>query len=581
MPEVTGLGVRVGASDLDLLSPRLKLAHAELSAAALGEPVRAEAAGTLRGVPLRVTASFGPLASLLPDRPDPAPYPIELAAEAQGATLAVKGGVASPARLSGIDLAVTGRIPDLSFLARLAGTPLPALRPVTLDARVADRAGIPGLTVRGLAVTAPEADVSGELAIGLGPRPSLQATLSSRRIDLGAVLAAIQPIAASPPAELLPDVPISDFPPAELSPPDLSGADLSRTDPPQADLPPARPALPAAPPPPPLPLPKHPGRLIPDTRLPFAVLDAADADLHVSIAELRAGGATYRDLSGRLSLQDGRLALDPVSGDLPGGRLDLRFSIDSRAASPPVALTLHAPGLSLAPLLAAFHRAGDLIGTVEIDADLHANGDTPQALAAGLGGRLGVAMTEGDLSNGLLGSIIGGLMTGTPVPAGVIGLDRSGTTHIRCLALRADTDGGIVTLSTALLDTSRALVYGAGTLNLRNEGIALRLRPMLKAGLPVVVPVRVSGTWQAPKIASDPAGSASAVAGLVAGLGVARGTPLGALAAEMANERIGDPCDPALAAARAVPRPAPPQPPPSAPAKPPGPADVPHALPPR
>ncbi len=564
LPEVTGLAVRAGASDLGAFAPGLKLAHAELSAAALGEPVRAEAAGSLRRVPLRVTASFGPLAALLPDPPNPGPYPIELAAEAQGATLAVKGSVAAPARLSGIDLAVTGRIPDLSSLARLAGTSLPALRPVTLDARVADRPGTPGFSIRGLAVTAPEADVSGELMVGLGARPSLQATLSSRRIDLGAVLAALsQTTAAPPPGESFPDLSLPDFSAAELGAPE------------EAPTGPALPVLPPLPPPPPPPPPlppKHSGRLIPDGKLPFAALDTADADLRLSIAELRVGGASYRDLSGRLSLQDGRLTLDPVSGALPGGRAELRLSVDSRAVPPPVAVALRAPGLSLKPLLAAFHLPGDITGTAEIDADLRAAGDTPQALAAGLGGRLGVAMTDGELDNRLLGSIAGAVLAGSKVPPGLLGLDRPGSTRIRCLALRADAEGGLATVSTVLLDTSRLLVYGAGTVNLRDEGMALRLRPMLKAGVSVVVPVRVGGSFAAPKVSSDPAANPSAVAGLVAGLGVARGTSLGALASVIANERDGDPCDPALAAARAVPRQ--PQPQPAAPIKSPNPADI-------
>ena len=94
---------------------------------------------------------------------------------------------------------MTGRIPDLAALSGLAGLSLPALRPVTLDARVADRAGTPGFAIRGLAVTTPEADVSGELVVGLGAAAGLQATLSLRRIDVDAVLAALPPRAAAGP----------------------------------------------------------------------------------------------------------------------------------------------------------------------------------------------------------------------------------------------------------------------------------------------------------------------------------------------------------------------------------------------
>ena len=283
---------------------------------------------------------------------------------------------------------MTGRIPDLSALSALAGTRLPALRPVTLDARVADRDGTPGFAIRGLAVTAPEADVSGELVVGLGPRPGLQATLSSRRIDLDAVLATLPPPAAAR----------------------------------------RRAASPAArrrrPPPP---LPKRPARLIPDGRLPFAALDAADADLHLAVAELRSGGTAYRDFAGRLLLQDGRLALDPVSGTLPGGRLDLRLSANSRAVPPSVALTLRAPGLALNPLLAALHLPDDAAGSAEIDADLHGTGDTPQALAAGFGGRLGLAMTDGELDNRLLGGARHGVQRRTGAsPGEALGLGRPG-----------------------------------------------------------------------------------------------------------------------------------------------------------
>jgi AsmA protein len=514
-PEITDLAVRAGASDLDALTQGLKLTHGELSAAALGEPVRAEALGALRGVPVLVTASLGPLALLLPGQPNPGAYPVELAAEAAGATLAVRGSVAAPARLSGIDLAVTGRIPDLAALSPLAGTALPALRPVTLDARVGDHAGTPGFAIRGLAVTTPAADVSGELAVGLGPRLALQATLASRRIDIDAMLAALPPTAAV--------------------------------------------AIRGSLPPPPQP-PARPGRLIADGRLPFAMLDAADADLRLSVGELRSGGAAYRDLSGRLVLQDGRLLLDPLFAALPGGRLEFRLAVDSRAVPPPVALVLRAPGLSLKPLLAALHLPDEIAGTAEIDAELRGTGDTPAALAAGLGGRLGVAMPDGELNNPLLGGVLGLLLTGAQPAVAALGLDRPGRTRIRCLAIRADAENGLVNVGTLLLDTGRVLLYGAGTLHLRDEGIALRLRPMLRSGLPMAVTVRVGGTFLAPKFAAEPAGGAATVAGLVAGLGVARGTALGPLAAVIVNERDGDPCDPALAAARAGARLAPPKP---------------------
>ena len=513
LPAVSELALHAGASDLDAYVPGLKLDHAELSAAALNEPVRIDVAGSLRATPLHVTASLGPLASLLPGQASPKPYPVELAAEAQGATLAVRGSVANPAGLGGIDLAVTGRIPDLSALSPLLDTALPALRPVKLDARVTNRETPAGFAVRGLAVTAPEADVSGEMVIGLGPRPSLQATLTSRRIALDPILAALE-VTAPPPAAA------------------------------------ASPTPPPAPPPPPLP--SQPGRLIPDEKLPFGVLDSANVDVRLTVGELLSGGASYRDLSGRLLLADGRLALDPFSATTPGGRMDLKLNVNARAAPPPVAVSLHAPGVSLKPLLTALHLPNDITGRADIEADLHSAGDTPQALAAGLDGQLGLAMTDGELDNRLLGPTLGRVLQAVPkLGSEALGLGGGGRTPIRCLAIRADASNGIVRLSTLTLDTGRLLLNGAGTLDLRDEGMQLRLRPMLRAGIPVVIPTRVGGTFLSPKIESDAAG---AVGGLASGLGGVRSLSLGALSSALAGERGGDACGPALAAARNVAR---------------------------
>jgi AsmA protein len=502
LPAVSELALHAGASDLDAYVPGLKLDHAEVSAAALNEPVRLDVAGSLSATPLHVTASLGPLADLLPGQASPPPYPVELAAEAQGATLAVRGSIANPAGLGGVDLAVTGRIPDLSALSPLLGTTLPALRPVTLDARVTNRATPAGYAVRGLAVTSPAADLSGEMAIGLGPRPSLQATLTSRRIDLDAIMAALQ--AAAPP------------PAAAASP---------------------------APPPAPSPPPSQPGRLIPDEKLPFGVLDTADADVRLTVGELLSGGVSYRDLSGRLSLADGRLALDPFSANGPGGRMDLKLSVNARATPPPLAVSLHAPGMPLKPLLAALHQPNDITGNADIQADLHSAGDTPRALAAALDGQLGLAMANGELDNRLLGPTLGRVLHAVPQFASEAAGLGGGRTPIRCLAIRADANNGIVRLSTLTLDTGRMLLNGTGTLDLRDEGIQLRLRPTLRAGIPIVIPTRVGGTFLAPKVEPDAGG---AVGGLASGVR----NPLGALSSALAGERGGDACGPALAAAR-------------------------------
>jgi hypothetical protein len=109
-----------------------------------------------------------------------------------------------------------------------------------------------------------------------------------------------------------------------------------------------------------------------------------------------------------------------------------------------------------------------------------------------------------------------------------------------------------------VLDTPRALVQGGGGINLTDETLGLRLRPMIRTGGPgVVVPVRVTGRIENPNVAVDTGGAIEGFAGgLVGGVvggvtGLAK-NPLGTLLSAVTGERGGDACGPALAAARAA-----------------------------
>jgi uncharacterized protein involved in outer membrane biogenesis len=151
-------------------------------------------------------------------------------------------------------------------------------------------------------------------------------------------------------------------------------------------------------------------------------------------------------------------------------------------------------------------------------------------------------MADGELDNRLLGLLLGELLRAAKLPVDVVGL-AGARTRVHCLAARIDARDGIATVGTLVLDAGKLLLEGGGTVNLRDEGLSLRLRPLLRVGAPVVVPVRVGGTFAAPKFGSDAGGVAGGLAGLAAGLLAGRGKSPG--------ERGGDACPAALAAARA------------------------------
>ena len=488
VPEITALKLHLGAADLSGTVPELRVQSLDLADAAMDQPAQLDFHGTYRTVPVTLAGRFGPAAAL--SVPAGKPFAVDLDGTVAGATLALKGGVATPRRLAGIDIRLSGKAPDLSALTPIAGRQLPALRDVSFSARLGDRPG--GFALSDLALSSAQGDLSGGLEFsGQGGRRSVRADLAAKRLDLDGLQAVLP---APPPAP----------PPVQPAPPAAGPA-----------------AAPVA---------SGPARVIPDTQLPIEALRSDDADLRLTIAALRAGGVDYRDVAAHLVLAGGHLMVAPVSADTPGGAAQGALEIDAAKPSPSVGVMVHAPELALAPLLAALHLPGDAGGTAMLDVDLHGNGTTPRALAATAEGRFGIAMVNGEVDNALITRLFGKVLSSAHLPA-----ELAGHTDVRCFALRLDATHGIAKVSAFTLDTSRLGVTGTGTVDLADEGLALQLRPVLRlGGNGIAVPVRVTGTLAAPQAALDTMsdGRVGAVIGALSGAGQAES------------------CGPALASAR-------------------------------
>jgi AsmA protein len=535
------------------------------------------------GNPFTLSGDVGPLAQLQ-GAGTTAAWPVRLDIAAAGAKLALAGSIAQPEQLHGYAVKITANVPDLTALqpfvphavlpplhdielaAQVAdtGAALPAISDVTLHIGASDLGSVAaGLKIDKLDVTAPKADqpvhvamqgsfggapatLNGSVGIppllmsggklggtvpidwtaqalgsslvvkgtaGQGPdgRPTVNATATSEKLDGDALAAAIGQARPPPP-------PTGSAPPA-----------ASQQPPPPATK----------------------GRLFPDTPIPFDLLRLADADVTLTIGELKWGGALYRAISTHLDLHGSKLKLDPVVATLPAGRLEGAFTADATQAAPPVTLRLNAPSLALQPVFAAVGRPDYVNGNIELHANLNGAGATPHAIAASLNGTLGVAMENAKVDNRLLGSTLGSVLRDVNA-LDLVG--RGGSSEIQCFAARLDARNGIATVQSLVLSSSLISMDGSGTINLGNETLDLHLRPQVRfAATPVVVPLRVTGSLRAPSTASDVGG---AVAGTVgSATGTALGLPLGIVSGVLSGGKTfgrseGADCGAALAVAR-------------------------------
>jgi uncharacterized protein involved in outer membrane biogenesis len=516
IPELRAITLKLAESDLSAFAPGVRVRRLEITAPDTTSPIRLAGEAVVNDTPATVAGTLGPLVALIPGEGRQAPWPVDVTLAAAGAQAAIKGAVANiqspqPSVEAALDLGV----PDLAALSRLAGTELPPLKAVSLTGKVSGPGQRGQVSIADLALKAAGSDLGGSITVTPAPRPRVEARLQGQLVDADALMAA------------------------------LGGGPASG-----AATPPAPPSTPA----PPAPQAAQ-QRLIPDEPLPLDALRGADAAVQLQLAELRLGGAAYKQVAGTLALDRGTLRLDPLNATIPGGAVTLRLTMDASKPEPPVRIQLSAPSMELRQLLAAYGGGYRVGGQVQLDIDIRGTGATPHRIASTLDGHVGLAGANLDIDNRLI-DLIAGEVWRAMVP----GAPRDGVSNVRCLALRFDATDGVAVAKALLFDSNLARVAGTGSVNLGPETLALRLMPTLRiAGGGIGIPVNVGGTFLRPAIRPDAAGAVGALGQLGAGAaagaqaGAAAG-PLGAIVGGVVGAARGgattDDCPAQLAIAR-------------------------------
>lgn len=460
VPDIAGARLQMGASDFTAWVPGLKVDTADITMPGLEQALRGEVLGTLNGVPVKLRGALGGLSAFLPENAGEAVFfPIDIEAEAGATRVSLKGGVAAPGKRSGLDLAVSARVADLELLSPLVGQRLPRLRNVSLEGRLADGAAggfAERVALRSVAIVTPHGDLGGDFVLHLSPRAGLSGTLRSTKLDadeLGEVL-----------ADAFGSLELADRP----SPFRRQGWDDTR--------------------------------VIPNRRLHLDTLRQADADLTLALGELVAAGATWRNVAGRVVLEGGKLVADPLVADLPNGQASVRLMVDASDAKIPMRLRAAIPGIPVQPLLASPTRRDNLFGQLEIDADLSAEGDSLRSMADSVTGRLGLAIVEGDIDSRLLLDPLSSVMGAARVPMNLTTM--AGTlARLRCFVARVDAERGKVTVAGLLLESGRVTILGDGTIDLKAEELAVRLRSSIRmVGQGVTVTSRLEGSFRVPRM---------------------------------------------------------------------------------
>ncbi|HUB96103.1 MAG TPA: AsmA family protein [Stellaceae bacterium] len=442
------------------------------------EPVIvADARGTYAGAPITAEFVGGSLLSL---RDPKKPYPVDFHA-ANGAThIALKGTIEDPMHLKGANLALDLAGDNLGDLYKILGVPLAPTPPYHLTGKLDYAAG--KIRFRDFAGTVGSSDLEGDFAVEPGhDRPRITADLTSRRVamaDLGGFIGSA---------------------PGKAQAADESSEQRQEH------------AQQAASP-----------RLLPDTPINLPELRAADFKVHYKAQQIDSGGLPLDNLEANLTIEDGNIALHPLSFGVGTGQIssDIDLRPDKNLVRAKASVDFRHVDLHRIMETTKFQGAGIIDGSATIESV----GNSLGGLLADGNGGLQVSMSNGTISPLLVD--LAGLDFGSAAKSA---LTQAGETPIRCMVGDFTLQNGLLQTRNLMVNTNEGNIVGTGAVNLKNEAVDFQIKQQPKhfsIGA-LHAPIEITGTLKHPDVGLDK-GQLAGRAGAAAVLGVLA-TPLGAL----------------------------------------------------
>ena len=386
------------------------------------------------------------------------PYRIDVRARAGATRATAKGNLIGPLQLRGFDLNFGLSGPNMALLYPLIGVAVPDTPPYHLLGQLTREAktwhydhfsGVVG-----------DSDLSGDASVNTaGERPFLTADLVSKRLDfddLGGFIGA---------------------------PPQTSGGETASAEQKQQAA-----RLQAS------------ARVLPDDDFKLDKLRNMDADVKLRAQRINAPSLPLESMTAHLYVDDGVLRLDPLSFQVAGGEVSSRVRLDARKDMIVSSAKIQARGLQLPKLFPAEKLTEDSTGRVGGSVNLAGSGNSVARMLASSDGEVGLIMGSGRISNLLME------FAGIDIAESLkflIGKDR--TIPIRCAFADFEVDKGLMTTRRLAFDTTDTVIFGEGTVSLRDERLDLRLKPQPKdhSIFSLRAPLLVTGTFKDPSFRPD------------------------------------------------------------------------------
>ncbi|HEY2779513.1 MAG TPA: AsmA family protein [Steroidobacteraceae bacterium] len=450
--------------------------------AADNHALKLRGSGTLNAKPFQLVLDGEPLIGVDPSKP----YTFETSVTAADIKLSAHATISHPFDLAALQSTFHLTGSDLADVYYLTGLALPNTPPYEVSGTlVRDNLRFKVDDFRGKLGSS---DIAGKVAIDTAPkRPKLTATLNSKQLNLADLAAPLG---------------------TEATPARKSNTIARGSTPPPAAAP-------------------SRALLLPDADLQVQRVRGMDADVNFDADSITAAKMPMRKVHFHLSLDDGKLALDPLAFSLPQGEFAGTIAINAQGEVPQTSIDMKLSNVDLAQFKPKSGKSAPLEGRLLGRIKLHGSGTSVHKAAENAAGDVTFVIPQGEMSDALAE------LTGIDLSRGLglILTKNESKTDLRCGVANFKATDGDLKASTLVIDTTNVLVTGQGDINLKNEALDLSLqgKPKKARMLRLRTPITVRGTLLQPKIGVQPGKLAAQTGGAVA-----LGTLLTPLAAVLA-----------------------------------------------
>lgn len=412
--------------------------------------VTVEGAGRFQGQALELAMRGG---SFLALQGQDGPYPLEVEIRVGESEARLAGTVREPLEPGDLEMRLHITGPNAALLAPILQVPVPGTRPYELSGDLVREANV--WQFRNFSGTVGDSDLAGTISVDVGrDRPRVIADLVAEHVDS----ADLGPVIGLQTEAFVPDGSGGASPQRILSDEPLQREQIQRTD---AQL-------------------KFSGKRVVAPRLPL-----------------------LQDVELDLELEDGVLRISPLRFGFKGGAVTLLTSIYSRVEPAHTDLDLRVSGIQLQNVLDAMGIEGSAEGAVQGRAVISVDGDTLRAAMATAKGQASLFQERGRISGSALALLDAGFLEALALSLG----DREPDPMvIRCLVAGFDIDDGVMTATTAVLDTEDTLITSRGSIDLGDETLMLHFQGEPKhPGIGHTrLGVVISGPFTSPSAEVDP-----------------------------------------------------------------------------